>query len=321
VTNVLFHNEGGGKFRDVSVESGIASVKGKALGVAFNDYDGDGFADIFVANDGMEQFLFHNKGDGTFEERALETGVALSDDGKSFAGMGVVFADYDNDGLPDIAVTNLAMEKYALYRNEGGGQFRYASLTTGLAAATAHSSGWGIGFEDFENRGWKDLFVAQSHVLDNVEKIHSGLRYLEPPALFRNQAGKFEKVDLALPPVAGRGAAFGDINNDGYIDVVVSVLGGRPLVLLNRGGANHWLTLKLVGVHANRDGIGAKVKVGAQSAYATTSGSYLSASDGRVHFGLGSEKEATVEIVWPGGKKQVLEHVAADRIVTVKEPE
>jgi hypothetical protein len=322
VTNMLFHNEGGGKFRDVSAESGISRGKGKALGVAFNDYDGDGFADIFVANDGMEQFLFHNKGDGTFEERALETGVALSDDGKSYAGMGVVFADYDNDGLPDIAVTNLALEKYAIYRNEGRGQFRYASLTTGLAAATAHSSGWGIGLQDFENRGWKDLFVAQGHVLDNVEKIHSGLRYFESPAIFRNQAGKFEKVDLAaLPAVAGRGAAFGDINNDGYIDAVVSVLGGRPLVLLNRGGANHWLTLKLVGVHANRDGMGAKVKIGNQFVYATTSGSYLSASEPRVHFGLGSEKEATVEIVWPGGKKQVLEHVAADRIVTVKEPE
>ena len=322
VTNVLFHNEGGGKFRDVSESSGIASVKGKALGVAFNDYDGDGFADIFVANDGMEQSLFHNKGDGTFEERALDAGVAYSDDGKTYAGMGVAFADYDNDGLPDIVVTNLALEKYALYRNEGGGQFRYASLTTGLAALTAHSSGWGAGLFDFDNDGWKDLFVAQSHVLDNVEKIHSGLRYLEPPVLFRNAAGKFEKTDVpGWPAVAGRGAAFGDLNNDGYVDAVVSVLGGRPLVLLNPGGTNHWLILKLVGVQSNRDGAGAKVKIGKQTAYATTSGSYLSASDGRVYFGLRSDTEATVEIVWPGGKKQVLEHVAADRVVTVKEKE
>jgi hypothetical protein len=236
--------------------------------------------------------------------------------------MGAVFADYDNDGLPDIVVTNLALEKYALYRNEGGGQFRYASLTTGLAALTAHSSGWGVGLFDFDNRGWKDLFVAQSHVLDNVEKIHSGLRYLEPPAMFRNVAGKFEQSGLAgLPTVAGRGAAFGDINNDGYMDAVVSVLGGRPLVMLNRGGKNHWLTLQLVGVHSNRDGMGAKIKIGKQWVYATTSGSYLSASDGQVHFGLGSDKEATVEIVWPSGAKQVLEKIAADRIVTVKEPE
>lgn len=321
VTNVLFHNEGGGRFRDVSEPSGIASAKGKALGVAFNDYDGNGFPDIFVANDGMEQFLFHNKGDGTFEERAFPSGVALSDDGQSYAGMGVAFADYDNDGRPDIAVTNLALEKYALYRNEGSGQFSYSSLTTGLAALTARNSGWGVGFYDFDNDGWKDLFVAQSHVLDNVEKIHSGLRYLEPPVLFRNEAGRFEKSVLALPCVAGRGAAFGDLNNDGYVDAVVSLLGGHPMVLLNRGGQNHWLTLKLAGLRGNRSGIGATVKVGKQWAYATASGSYLSASDERLYFGLGSEKQAAVEIVWPGGKKQVIENVAADRIVTVKEKE
>ncbi|MBI3645227.1 MAG: CRTAC1 family protein, partial [Acidobacteriales bacterium] len=271
-------------------------------------------------NDGMEQFLFHNKGDGTFEERALEAGVAFSDDGKPFAGMGVAFADYDNDGQPDIAVTNLALEKYAIFRNEGSGQFRYASLTTGLAAETARSSGWGVGLYDFDNDGWKDLFVAQSHVLDNVEKINSGLHYLEPPALFRNVGGRFQKVELPeMPSVAGRGAAFGDLNNDGYVDVVVSVLGGRPLMFLNRGGKNHWLTLKLVGTHSNRDGLGARVRVGKQWGYATTSGSYLSASDARVHFGLGSAQQATVEIVWPSGKKQVLENVMADRIVTVKE--
>src|SRR5258708_30900008 len=178
----------------------------------------------------MEQFLFRNKGDGTFEERALDAGVAYSDDGKTYAGMGVAFADYDNDGLTDIAVTNLALEKYALYRNEGGGQFRYASLTSGLAALTARSSGWGVGLFDFDNDGWKDLFVAQSHVLDNVEKIHSGLRYLEPPVLFRNEAGRFRKTGVTFPAVAGRGAAFGDFQNDGYDDVVVSVLGIRTLV-------------------------------------------------------------------------------------------
>src|SRR5258708_5202160 len=251
----------------------------------------------------MEQFLFRNKGDGTFEERALDAGVAYSDDGKTYAGMGVAFADYDNDGFPDIVVTNLALEKYALYRNEGAGQFRYASLTTGLAALTARSSGWGVGLFAFSNTGWKALFFAQSHVRGNVEKIHSGLRYLAPPAMVRNRAGKFEKVKLAgLAARAGRGAAVGDSNNDGYMDGVVSVLGDRPLVLLNRGHGNHWLTLKLVGTHANRDGAGARVRIGSQWVYATTAGSYLSASDGRVRFGLGSEKEATVEIVWPGGK-------------------
>jgi hypothetical protein len=322
VTNLLFHNEGNGRFRDVSVAAGVGTVKGKSLGVAFNDYDGDGFADIFVANDGMEQFLFRNKGDGTFEECALNAGAALSDDGKPFAGMGVVFADYDNDGRPDILVTNLALEKYAVYHNEGGGHFQYASLSSGLAGLTARSSGWGVGVYDFSNTGRKDMFAAQGHVLDNIEKVHSGLRYLETPAMFRIQNGKFIKEELGnLPAVAGRGAAFGDLNNDGYVDVVMSVLGGRPMIFANARAANHWLTLKLIGVHSNRDGAGAKLRVGNQWAYASTSGSYLSASDGRVHFGLGAESHATVEIIWPSGRKQVMEHVAADQILSVKEPE
>ena len=322
VTNLLFHNEGGGRFRDVSAAAGISSVAGKALGVAFNDYDGDGLADIFVANDGMEQFLFRNKGDGTFEECAVEAGVAFSDDGKTFAGMGVAFADYDNDGRPDILVTNLALEKYALYHNEGGGRFEYSSLTTGLAGLTARSSGWGVGLYDFQNNGRKDIFAVQGHVLDNVDKIHSGLRYLEAPAMFRNLDGKFTETSLGnLPAVAGRGAAFGDLNNDGSMDVVMTVLGGRPMLFTNSGGPDHWLTLKLVGSRSNRDGAGARVRAGNQLAYATTAGSYLSASDGRIHFGLGKETEATVEILWPSGRRQLMQHVAADRILTVREPE
>jgi hypothetical protein len=320
-TNILFHNEGNGRFRDVSGASGIASVKGKGMGVAFNDYDDDGFLDIFVSNDLMEQFLFHNEGNGSFEERGLEAGVALSDDGKPYSGMGAAFADFDNDGLPDIVVTNLALEKFALYRNDGGGHFSYASLATGLAGLSARSSGWGVGLHDFDNDGWKDLFAAQGHVLDNVERINSGLRYLEPPALYRNAAGKFLKPELQeLPGVAGRGAAFGDLDNDGTIDAVVSVLGGHPLVLRGRPDKNHWLTLKLVGTISNRDGLGAKVRIGKQWVYATTAGSYLSASDSRVHFGLGGDTRVTVEIRWPSGKRQILDHIATDRIVTVEEP-
>ena len=165
----------------MSESSGIKASKGKGMGAGILDFDDDGYADIFVSNDGMEQFLFHNKGDDTFEERAFEAGVALGEGGRSFAGMAVATGDYDNDSQPDILVTNLALEKWALYRNEGAGQFRYASMATGLAGLTAGNSGWGAGFRDFDNDGWKDLFAAQSHVLDNVERIHSGLRYKEPP--------------------------------------------------------------------------------------------------------------------------------------------
>ena len=321
VTSVLFHNLGNGKFRDVSEFSGIASVKGKALGVAFNDYDNDGLPDVFVANDGMEQFLFHNLGNGKFEERAMDAGVALSGDGRPFAGMGVAFQDYDSDGKPDIVVTDLALEKYALYHNEGAGLFRYASLSSGLAALSAHSSGWGVGLYDFDNDGWKDLFAAQGHVLDNVEQINAGLRYLESPVLLRNEGGKFRKVAMAMPAVAGRGAAFGDLNNDGSMDAVVGVLGGRPLVLRNRPGPNHWLTMKLVGTRSNRDGQGARVRAGDRWVYCTTAGSYLSANDSRVHFGLGAQRRTDIEIRWPSGRRQVLENVDADQILEVKEPD
>lgn len=316
VANLLFHNEGGGRFRDVSEPSGIGAVTGKGMGVAVSDYDGDGFADLFVANDGMEQFLFHNERNGTFHERALDAGVALSDDARTYAGMGTAFGDYDNDGRPDIVVTNLALEKYALYRNEGEGRFSYTSLATGFGAATARSSGWGVGLHDFDNDGWKDVFAAQSHVLDNVARIHPGLRYLEAPGLYRNTQGKFAAVDLRLPAVAGRGAAFGDLNNDGKLDAVVSVLGGSPLVLLNRF-ATPGVTLTLQGTRANRDGAGAVVRAGAQTVQATTAGSYLAASDRRVHL---AGSPATVEITWPGGRRQI-EKLAPGPLATVKEKE
>jgi hypothetical protein len=321
VSNLLFRNEGNGRFRDVSVESGIAAHKGKALGVAFHDLDGDGWLDIFVANDGMEQFLFRNLGNGKFEEIALRAGAAFSDDGATFAGMGVAFEDYDNDGRPDVLVTNLALEKYALYRNLGGGQMRYASLETGVAAATVRSSGWGVAWRDFDNDGWKDLLVAQSHVLDNVEAINPSLRYKEPPLLLRNDHGKFKPQGIEFQePLAGRGAAFGDLNNDGWVDVVLTALGETPRILWNRGKGNQWLGLKLKGAASPRDGQGAMVRVGDQLFHATTAGSYLSANDPRVHFGLGSKTKVDVEIVWPSGKRQTLRNVSAGQYLEVKEP-
>ncbi len=320
-TNILYHNRGDGTFEDVSERSGIAAKKGRSLGVAFADYDGDGFTDIFVANDGMEQFLFRNNGNGTFTERALDAGVSFSDDGKPFSGMGVAFQDYDNDGRPDIVVTNLARQTYALYHNDGKSSFSYRSLETGLGALSAGSSGWGVGLEDFDNDGWKDLFVAQSHVMDNVEQMDASLHYLEPPMVALNHEGRFERADPGTTsPVVGRGAAFGDLNNDGWTDVVMTVLGGNPLVFRNRGGKRHWLTISLRGTRSNRDGFGACVRVNGQTQYATSAGSYLSASDKRIHFGLGTAESAKVEILWPSGTHQVLDNVHADQFLQVREP-
>ncbi len=321
-TNLLYRNRGDGTFEDVSRASGITSKKGRALGVAFADYDGDGFTDIFVANDGMQQYLFHNNGNGTFTECALDVGVALSADGKPLSGMGTVFQDYDNDGLPDIFVTELPREIYGAYHNDGHGLFTNRSLETGLGTLTSGSSGWGVGLEDFDNDGWKDLLVAQSHVLDNVESIDHSLHYLEPPLLALNKQGRFERAESGMTrPIAGRGLALGDLNNDGWIDGVMTVLGGPPVILMNRGGNQHWLTITLRGTKSNRDGLGAKVTVNGQTRFATTSGSYLSANDKRLHFGLGSKGKACVEVIWPSGIRQTLNDVKADQFLVVTEAE
>jgi hypothetical protein len=320
---VLYRNRGDGTFEDVSEHSGIAAKKGRALGVAFADYDGDGFTDIFVSNDGMQQYLFRNNGDGTFRECALESGAALTADGKGLSGMGVAFQDYDNDGRPDALVTVLPREIYGLYHNDGGGMFSYQSLETGLGALTSGSSGWGVGLEDFDNDGWKDLFVAQSHVLDNVQQIDASLRYKEVPMLALNHNGHFERAESGVTtPLAARGAAFGDINNDGWMDVLITTLGGPPVLLLNRGGGgNHWLSITLRGSRSNRDGYGARVRVNGQTRVASSTGSYVCNNDKRLHFGLGSAEKATLEVLWPSGAKQTLNEVRVDQFLEVREPE
>ena len=321
-TSILYHNNGDGTFTDVSQRAGIAVKKGRALGVAFADYDGDGYTDIFVANDGMQQYLFHNNGNGTFTEVGLEAGTALSQDGRRLSGMGVVFQDYDNDGRPDVIVTELPREIYGVYHNDGDGSFSYRSLETGLGLLSSGSSGWGVGLEDFDNDGWKDLFVAQGHVLDNVEQIDPSLHYLEAPLLAMNHDGRFERVESgSTAPAAGRGAAFGDLNNDGWQDVVMTTLGGPPQVFFNRGGKLHWLAITLRGTRSNRDGFGARVQVNGQTRFATSAGSYLSSSDKRLHFGLGTAEKAKVEIVWPSGIHQTLNDVHADQFLEVREPE
>ena len=242
----------------------------------------------------MQQYLFHNNGDGTFKECALESGVGLTSDGKGLSGMGTAFQDYDNDGRPDIITTVLPRELYALFHNDGDGSFTYDSLKSGLGALTSGSSGWGVGLEDFDNDGWKDLFVAQSHVLENVEKIDASLRYKELPLLALNHNGRFERTDSGVTtPLAARGAAFGDINNDGRMDAIITTLGGPPVLLLNRcDNHNHWLSITLRGTRSNRDGYGAKVSVNGQTRFATSAGSYVCANDKRLHFGLGSAEKA-----------------------------
>jgi hypothetical protein len=332
VTHLLYHNNGDGTFTDVSRQSRIAASPGKGLGVAIGDFDRDGWPDIFVANDSFPQQLFRNNHNGTFSEVALTLGIGYNEDGETFAGMGTDFADYDNDGWPDIFVNSLANQRYALFHNEKGRGFSYVSQTSGIAGISLQHSGWGAGFADFDNDGWKDLFVAQGHVMDNVELTQPSVRYREPLLMLRNNHGRFEDVSRSSGPafqipLAARGAAFGDVNNDGLVDVVITCNDGPTMLLMNAGGtANHWLTVNTVGSISNRDGIGARVRIISDSGleqygYVSTAGSYLSASDKRVHFGLGRDRKIRVlEIDWPGGAVQKLENIDADQILNIREP-
>jgi enediyne biosynthesis protein E4 len=329
-SNLLFHNNGDGTFTDVSNKSGIAAAVGKGLGVAFADYDDDGFVDVYVANDSVQSFLLHNNGNGTFSEVGLLAGVGFNEDGKTFAGMGVDFADYDNDGRPDVLVTDLSNERYKLFRHNGDGSFRDVTNASGLGAATLLYSGWSTRLFDYDNDGWKDVFVAQGHVMDTIEKTSPNLRYLQPPLLLRNVSGRFASVEAGetfKTRWAGRGAAFGDIDRDGDVDVVVGNVGQPPIVLRNDGGnARHWLAIRAVGQASNRDGIGARVKVVAASGLVqfftvTTAVGYLSASDRTLLVGLGEDAVATlVEIRWPSGVRQTFENVAAGTRLTATEP-
>lgn len=330
ITPLVYHNDGNGHFTEVSEKIGVAKP-GKGLGIAIADYDRDGDIDLFVANDSMAEFLYHNKGDGTFEDVALISGVAVDGEGHTFAGMGVDFADYNNDGFPDLVITDLASQMYALYRNNGDGTFTYESYPSGLGRMTMTHSGWGVRFLDYDNDGCKDLLIAQGHDLDTIELTFPNLRYREPMLLARNTGHGFEDVSAEAGSVfreawVGRGLAIGDIDNDGRLDAVVTTNDGPLYVLRNATPTpNHWLILKLVGHKSNRDAIGAEVKVVTgkivQVATVTTAGSYLSSSDKRVHFGLGAETvAAAIEIRWPSGIRQTLKNVRADQILQVDEP-
>src|SRR5712692_4267021 len=288
-TNILYHQKADGTFQDVSVKAGIADPDGKALGVAFADFDNDGFIDIFVANDSVRQSLYRNKGDGTFEDIAVTSGAGYDENGKTFAGMGVDAADYDNDGWPDVLITTLSNETYPLYRNNGDLSFTWATNSSAVGQISLPYSGWGTHFVDIDNDGLRDIFVAQGHVLDTIEKSTSYLKYKQPPLLMRNTSKSFVNVSATAGaafnlPIVARGAAFGDLNNDGQIDIVIGELNGAPLILRNDGTKNHWLGIRLIGTKSNRDGIGARIIVTDNSGRrqifdVSAAGSYLSAND------------------------------------------
>lgn len=329
IAPLVYHNDGNGRFTEISEKIGLAKP-GKGLGIALADYDRDGRVDIFVANDSMPEFLYHNRGDGTFEDVALVSGVAVDGEGHTYAGMGVDFADYKNDGLPGLVVTDLASQMYALYRNNGDGTFTYESYPSGIGRMTMTHSGWGVRFLDYDNDGWKDLLITQGHDLDTIELTFPNLRYREPMLLARNTGRGFVDVSADAGSVfreawVGRGMATGDIDNDGRVDAVVTTNDGPLYVLRNETStSNHWLTLKLVGHKSNRDAIGAEVRIvtanGSQMETVTTASSYLSSSDKRVHFGLGKESSVqTIEIRWPSGIRQILKNVRGDQILQVDE--
>lgn len=329
-SNILYRQRSDGTFEDVTKTAGIYDTAGKGLGVAFADFDNDGWVDVFVANDGVRQSLYRNNGDGTFEDIAVISGAGFDENGKTFAGMGVDCADYDNDGFVDVVITTLSNETYPLYRNNGDLSFDYVTRLTGVGQITLLYSGWGTRFIDADNDGWRDIFVAQSHVLDTIEKTTAYLKYRQPLLLMRNKGKSFVNVSATAGPpfttaLAARGAAFGDLNNDGQIDVAVSVVDGPPVVLRNDGTKNRWLGISLQGTKSNRDGIGSRVTVTdaegrTQIFDVNSAGSYLSANDKRIIVGLGkSSGVKSVGVRWPSGIVQAIANPDINRYLSIVE--
>ena len=313
--NQLFRNRGDGTFEDVSVKSGIAAHPGKGMSVAFADYDGDGFPDIFVTNDALPNSLFHNLGNGTFQEVAFDAGAALPDRGRPVSGMGADFRDYDNDGRPDIIFTALAGETFPLFRNLGKGVFEEATQASRVATLSVRLSGWCVALADFDNDGRKDIFTAGSHVNDRIEQTSSD-RYLLPNAVFRNRDGRtFEDATASSPAMARdvhahRGCAVADLDGDGRLDVVVTALGAATEIWRNTTElVGHWIGLELGG------NPGAVVRVGAQTNVHSSSVGYSSSSFGPVHFGLGAATTSgLVEVIWPEGVRQTFDKLPIDRV-------
>jgi enediyne biosynthesis protein E4 len=329
--NSLFHNNGDGTFTDVSAASGVRAHVGKGMGIGVADFDGDGWTDFFVSNDTVPSFLFMNNRNGTFTESAFERAVAFTERAEAVSGMGADARDVDNDGRPDIFQTALSNETFPLFKNAGGAMFEEITSRSGVGALSRGRSGWGNGIVDLNNDGWKDLFVACADVMDPGGNFRE--RVPMANAVFANLAdGRFaDASDGAGAAFARkavhRGAAFGDIDNDGRVDVVVTALDGPLEVWRNVSPRpNHWLAVRTVGTKSNRDGMGAKIKVvtksGAQYDHVNTAVGYGCASDRRVHFGLGKDGVVgELTVTWPSGKTQTLKQVTADQVLTVREPE
>jgi len=330
-SNTLYRNNGNGTFSDVSEKSGIIKTNGTyGLGVLTADFDNDGWTDIYVANDSAPAALYHNNKNGTFTDIGIEAGCALSIDGKPQAGMGVTAGDYNHDGWLDIFKTNFSGDTSSLYRNTGKSTFDDVTFPAGMGLNTRWL-GWGCGFIDVDNDGWADIFLVNGHVYPEVEKLTTEAGYAQPKVLYRNlQNGSFADVSqkagaAVYSPNASRGAAFGDYDNDGDVDILINSVNGPPeLLRADSLNQNNWIKIKLTGVKSNRDGIGARIKCvtenGTQIDEVRSGGSYYSQNDLRIHFGLGkSQKVESLEITWPSGKVDTLRNVAANQLVVVKE--
>jgi hypothetical protein len=328
---VLYHNNHDGTFTNVTKAAGIFQPNGKNLSVGAADYDNDGWSDLFVANDGLDVYLYHNEHNGTFKERALTTGIARSANGNTIAAMCISLADYDNDGNLDLYISDFQGAGDHIWHNDGDGFLEEVTDRAGITAATVRVLSFGGGFFDYDNDGRLDLFIANGHVYQGVEKTAANIQYKQINSLFHNDGdGRFSEVSPVggngfSTPRLGRGAAFADFDNDGFPDIVIGNSGDPPTLLHNGGSSgNHFLTLKLVGTKSNRDAMGARIKVVSggmtQIREVSGGGSYLSQSDLRAHFGLGNRtKTDSIEVAWPSGTVQTFRDVAADRFYVVQE--
>ena len=325
--DILYRNNGNGTFTDVTASAGIALSPGKGLGVVCGDIDNDADVDIFVANDTTPNFLYLNNGDGTFTEDALFAGVALSEEGRAYSGMGANLGDFDNDGYLDIVITNFQEQTNSLYHNAQDGFFTETSFAKGVGEKSLPYLAWGVDFVDFDNDGWLDLFIANGHLDDNIAKIDAVGTYAQPNQLFWNERGDFfhESLLTAQHSYSSRGAAFGDIDNDGDVDIVVSNMNAAPTVLRNENGnAQQWLRLKLVGTHCNRDAIGARATVVTgdltQIREVKSGSGYLSQNELQLHFGLGDAEEVdAVTIRWPCGQVDTVRAVHTNQVLVLSE--